>query len=112
LTATDLLRDAHREIEAALDNGGDALGLLLRHYEVEAIFFDAIRGDFPAMVRKMEDQHEEARELGRHFDDPLLRRRFLAIAQHNIIEEERDLFPLADRWLAAEDQQRLAARMS
>lgn len=53
---------------------------------------------------KMLAQHDEARELaaaveqsiaaGQPEDALQLVRRFLAIAQHNMIEEERDVFPL------------------
>jgi hypothetical protein len=45
---------------------------------------------------------EEAVATGHAGDSLRLARRFHAIAQHNIIEEERDVFPLAERWDASE----------
>ena len=40
-----------------------------------------------------------------------LARRFHAIAQHNIIEEERDVFPLADRCFTEPEQAQLLAAL-
>ena len=68
--------------------------------------FERWRADFPDLVTKMEAQHAEARETAEHAESvlgsgaapaQLVRaiRQFHAIAQHNIIEEERDLFRLA-----------------
>jgi hypothetical protein len=45
---------------------------------------------------------EEAVAAGQAGDTLLLARRFHAIAQHNIIEEERDVFPLTEWWDASE----------
>jgi len=52
----------------------------------------------------MLEQHAEVLEIGLQVEDSFgigqtsdamaLIRRFLALAQHNIIEEERDVFPL------------------
>jgi len=57
-------------------------------------------------------QHEEASEISARLEESLaageatdvayLARRFLAIARHNMIEEERDVFPLAERCFSAE----------
>lgn len=115
---TERLRGEHREIELRLDRLAAALAAadpaairesfaeawraLARHYEFEErTLFAAAGPALAAFVLKLAGQHEEAGELARHIEngaegDELLRlvRRFLAIAQHNLIEEERDLFPL------------------
>jgi hypothetical protein len=115
---TERLRGQHREIELRLDRLAAALAgsepaairesfaeawhLLARHYEFEErTLFAASDPALAVFVRKLAGQHQEARELAGHIEsgaegDELLRlaRRFLAIAQHNLIEEERDLFPL------------------
>ena len=113
----------HREIEPWLDamlaaivagcwervdeSFRHARHLLAAHYGREEREWSAsIRRGFPEMVAKMEAQHAEALEIAAALDDVLaaggpesdrlrLARRFVAVAQHNIIEEERDLFPLA-----------------
>jgi hypothetical protein len=101
----------HRELDVVLDrlHAGwleeDFLAverLALAHYAAEESgLFVALREVHPGMVAKMTAQHEEARELARAIHGCLpdermyLYRRFRAITQHNIIEEERDLFPLA-----------------
>jgi hypothetical protein len=90
-----------------------ATELLLRHYEIEErTVFSSWRREMPEMIGKMMRQHEDVRELSEaasglaqaHLSTPtrlpeLLYhcRRFHALAQHNIIEEERDLFPLLRR---------------
>ena len=74
----------------------------------ERSLFAALEPDLAAFTSKLRAQHEETREIGAHLAELLatggppdeLRRlalRFHAITQHNIIEEERDLFPLAAR---------------
>ncbi|MBS1857826.1 MAG: hypothetical protein JST11_20825 [Acidobacteria bacterium] len=67
----------------------------------------------PRLAEKLRAQHDEALEIagrleesqaaGHSRDVDYLLRRFLAIAQHNMIEEERDVFPLARRWLKADE---------
>ena len=121
---TDRLRSEHSEIELRLDRLAVALTsgstaaartayaeawrLAREHYAgEEGLFFTAVRPQLPALTEKMERQHGEARELAGHLEDPdlpesewlWLARRWLAITQHNIIEEERELFPLAERLL-------------
>ncbi len=88
----------------------------------EGIFFAAVRREFAAIVEKMEQQHADSAELGTHLADLLeipepsvrelsdmrkLGRRFHAITQHNFIEEERDLFRLADGLLSRNEQEGL-----
>ncbi|HWQ56004.1 MAG TPA: hemerythrin domain-containing protein [Bryobacteraceae bacterium] len=116
------LRREHREIESRLDRFAAALEsgdnqaahavfleawpLAREHYcREEGAFFAAVRQHLPALAAKMELQHEEAREIAAHLEDPdlpepewqSLARRWLAITQHNLIEEERDLFVLAEK---------------
>jgi hypothetical protein len=74
------------------------------HYEREDEFFRSLLRQLPGPIDKMLAQHAEAIEIALHIEDLLtighvsdamaLTRRFRAIAQHNIIEEERDVFPL------------------
>jgi len=108
----------HRAIEAALDRLASAVAsghldseafrnsrdLLTRHYERESGFLAALAERDPALAAKLSAQHDEALEIaaqieaslaaGQPADALYLARRLLAIAQHNIIEEERDVFPL------------------
>jgi hypothetical protein len=101
----------HREMEAYLDrlhtdwleaDFAGAARLAAAHYlSEEPGLFAALRDAYPHMVEKMIAQHRESREIAEalescHPQDRLyLYRRFWAITQHNIIEEERDFFPLA-----------------
>jgi hypothetical protein len=110
-TLLDQSRTQHREIEPVLDRLHthwleadflEAERLALAHYaSEESGLLVALKAVHPRMVAKMTAQHEESRELARaiHVCSPAdrmyLYRRFWAITQHNIIEEERDLFPLA-----------------
>ena len=81
--------------------------LLVEHYAHEASLFHQLRPHSPSLTRKMQRQHEEVLELASADDDAASRgqmedalrlvRRFHALAQHNIIEEERDVFPVAAR---------------
>jgi len=101
----------HRRIEVELDALGQALAtgkidflafqrcrvLLRDHYPREQEVLAAIH---PAAARKIAGQQAEALELAESVevgarDAVSLVRRFVAIAQHTIIEEERDVFPLA-----------------
>jgi hypothetical protein len=117
-----LLVDEHRRIEAALDRlaGSLAAGqmdrecfrhtreLIAQHYLGEREFLAKLHQHEPALAAKLTAQHEEALEVAARLEESLaagqsgdvvyLARRLLAIAQHNMIEEERDAFPLAVRW--------------
>jgi hypothetical protein len=119
----------HREIEAGLDRLSEALRsgepkidpvrelaeLIERHYLNEERFLAALEAHDPKLAAKLRAQHDEASEIGERLLESLavgdsaealhLSRRFLAIAQHNIIEEERDVFPLAQR-ISASGQER------
>jgi hypothetical protein len=108
------LREQHRRIEALLDallraltdRAQDWGPLLTRaaelahaHYDLEEREFFAVTcREFDQLTRKMSEQHDEARELAEAAtggpDGERIARLFHAIAQHNIIEEERDLFRL------------------
>lgn len=105
-------RREHRAIETHLDRLLDALrnGLPWRehfreawrlaseHYPREDAEVFQPKRDWPP-ARKMMAQHAEAAEFGQVLtatadaDADRLARRFHAISQHNIIEEERDVFP-------------------
>ena len=95
------LKEQHREIEAALETLPLLKQLLVRHYRAEEEFIAMLAVQEPAVAAKLRAQHEEALEIAAHLEDPLaadepyLRKRLMAIVQHNIIEEERDVFP---RW--------------
>jgi hypothetical protein len=113
LTIQSLIEN-HREIEAALDCLAAAnldvgvfrraYDLCARHYEREEAFLIQLGAYDATLAAKLRGQHEEALELAARLEESLLAgqladgvylaRRFLAIAQHNIIEEERDVFPL------------------
>jgi hypothetical protein len=90
LEAVDRFRDAHKAVT--------------RHYRREDPFFEQLRPGFPDLCSKMLAQHAEvlevavqaetSLEMGQMADALTLMRRFHSIAQHNIIEEERDVFPL------------------
>src|SRR5690349_1997022 len=113
------LTSEHRAIEAALDLLADALrstgdvagqaraayGIAADHYKKESGFLELLAKPYPALARKIAEQHAEVEELAEQIEESArcgltgdvlaLARRFLALAQHNIIEEERDVFPLA-----------------
>jgi hypothetical protein len=108
----------HREIEAALEVMAEGIGsasidieafrnvyrMCRRHYEREEEFYLRLAARDQGLAAKLRGQHAEALELagcieeaalaGQSRDSLYLARRFLAIVQHNIIEEERDVFPL------------------
>ena len=108
----DLMRD-HREIEAALELQSEdeldpqaldrARELCARHYREEEGFLTVLRAHNPGLAAKLQSQHDEALEFAAALsvagaaDASYLLRRFRAIVQHNIIEEERDVFPWAER---------------
>ena len=105
-------RDEHRAMERHLDPLHAALAqgrpwrayfdaawsLAREHYAFEDAKIFAAREDW-APARKMVAQHAEAAEFGAAIEtagEPEateLARRYWAISQHNIIEEERDVFP-------------------
>jgi hypothetical protein len=78
--------------------------LIGQHYSHEEQFLRDLEAASPKLALKLRSQHEEALEIamrlkecfatGETADLLYLARRFVAIAQHNIIEEERDIFPL------------------
>ena len=86
--------------------------LATEHYRAEEGFLAEIARHEAALAEKMAAQHAEALEMAAGLEEAMaagqtgdalrLARRFHAIAQHNIIEEERDVFPLAERWGASE----------
>jgi hypothetical protein len=126
ITTTTVLADEHRGIEAELDRFSVSLaaghvdgecfgrinGLIVQHYRGEDLFLAQLRKHAPRFADKLKGQHEEALEvadrleeslaLGNAGDATYLARRLLAIVQHNIIEEERDAFPLAERCFLTE----------
>ena len=133
---TSCLRKEHRVLESRLDalstaiRSGDGIaeslarasGLAHRHYRREQPFLDRLAMYEPALAGKLGAQHEEASEMASRFEEALaagqtrdmlaLARRFHAIAQHNIIEEERDVFPLADRCFTVKEQEELVAALA
>jgi hypothetical protein len=114
----ELVRE-HREIDGPLDLLDESLAagsidvlsfrrvttLAAQHYGREAAFLRTLAAHQPAVAAKLGAQHAEALEIASHVEDSLaanqtadafrLARRFLAIVRHNMIEEERDVFPLA-----------------
>ncbi len=90
---------------------------LRRHYPAEKGFLEKLALHHPGLAAKMAAQHAEVLELalgaeeavaaGQSSDMLSLARRFQALAQHNIIEEERDVFPLADRCFTSAEQEEL-----
>jgi hypothetical protein len=78
--------------------------LCVRHYEHEGVLLVWLGGRDASLATKLQGQHDEVLEIASHLieaemrgqtaDMTYLARRFLAIARHNIIEEERDVFPL------------------
>jgi hypothetical protein len=102
------------ELLAAI-RGGDFLGsfrkahaLVARHYRAEEPLVKEIARRHAALAAKIAAQHGEALEFAAAVEEAVasdqpgdtlrLAKRFCAIAQHNIIEEERDIFPLVEEW--------------
>jgi hemerythrin-like domain-containing protein len=109
----------HRKVETLLEilaesiRGGNvdaeafrnAAALTAQHYSLENEFLNRLERLDSVLTRKLRAQHGEAMEIaarlqecfdaGEGADVLYLARRFAAIVQHNIIEEERDVFPLA-----------------
>ena len=97
----EALMQEHRAIEAALESLPRLKELLVGHYRNEEEFLTQLAVHEPAVAAKLRSQHEEALEIAGYLGDPhdtdaaYLQKRLVAIVQHNIIEEERDVFP---RW--------------
>jgi hemerythrin-like domain-containing protein len=77
------------------------------HYRKEERFLKRFSRHEPGLAAKIAAQHAEAMEIAARLEEAIaagqrsdvlsLARRFHAVAQHNVIEEERDVFPLAAR---------------
>jgi hypothetical protein len=115
---TRTFQTEHRDLEVQLDElllvFGSSSEIVARfraahaaaaaHYSREDEYFRSLLAKLPIPVHKMLGQHAEVLEIGGQAENSLeigqmadavaLIRRFHAIAQHNIIEEERDVFPL------------------
>jgi len=115
-----VLANEHRPIEAALDRLGETVaagridadllrsigGAIAKHYANEEEFLIALYERDPALAAKLRAQHDEVLEIaarlevsllaGKEDDAAYLGRRLVAMAQHNMIEEERDVFPVAE----------------
>lgn len=93
------LKRQHRQIEAAMERGDSLREALVHHYGDEEAFLALLAVGEPEVASKLRAQHEEALEILGHLetaspgDEVYLKRRLVAIVQHNIIEEERDIFP-------------------
>ena len=95
-----------------LESFRKAHSLAAEHYRAEEGLLAEIARHEGALAKKIAAQHAEALEMaaaleeavatGQTGDARRLARRFHAIAQHNIIEEERDVFPLTEWWDASE----------
>jgi hypothetical protein len=82
--------------------------LLDEHYAAERPLLLEIKKHSTRIAAKITTQHAEVLEIGAHLDGALaggqhddalrLVRRFQAMARHNIIEEERTVFPLSGKW--------------
>lgn len=100
--------------------------LVAAHFEKEeSLFYPKLRSAFPDLLGKMDLQHEDVRELDHVVSELLsdppefpearwadeLRRSCIELhdrIQHHIVDEEDQLFRLADRDLTPEDQAMLA----
>lgn len=82
--------------------------LLDEHYAAERPLLREIEKHSSRIAAKIATQHAEVLEIGAHLDGALaggrdddalrLVRRFHAMARHNMIEEERVVFPLSGKW--------------
>ena len=115
------------EVQAAVR---DIRRLSSIHFEKEeVIFYPRLRPAFPDLLAQMDQQHEDVREVEQHVGDllsdppPTPESRWLNelrlfgtqlhdLIQHHIVEEEDQLFRLAEGRLTAEDQERLAVEMT
>ena len=122
---TEASRRQHRAMEQRLDDLLSAIEasagflesfrkahrLAEEHYRAEEELLAGIARHDAVLAEKMAAQHAEALEMAAGLEEAVaagqagdalrLARRFHAIAQHNIIEEERDVFPLAEGWDAS-----------
>ncbi len=119
-----LLVAEHRALEADLDRLAEATAArdpvtpfralaprVAAHYRAEEPLLTSLARTYPDLASKILAQHAEAVEIAARLEEAiaaddlrdilLLARRFHAIVQHNLIEEERDVFPLADRCVGA-----------
>jgi len=122
----ELIVAEHRRIEEELDRLAESLRrgepetalewftaawrAASAHFAVEErILFAAVQPGFAKLIARMEDQHAQVREAAVAFqaaaesgsgDFLLLGRRFHALLAHHLIEEERDLVALLERFLA------------
>jgi len=115
------------EVQAAVH---DIRRLSSIHFEKEeVIFYPSLRPAFPDLLAQMDRQHEEVREVEQYIEElmsdppPTPEPRWLNdlqlfgtelcdLIQHHIVEEEDQLFRLAESRLATEDQERLAVEMA
>jgi hemerythrin-like domain-containing protein len=99
------------------------------HFEKEeVIFYPSLRPAFPDLMAQMDRQHDEVREVEQHVEellsDPpgapesrwlndvrLFDTELYDLIQHHIVEEEDQLFRLAESRLTREEQDRLSAEM-
>jgi hypothetical protein len=108
----------HRQIEAALDVAGESVlagvvdieafrrihRMCVTYYEHEEAFLARLEKQNAALADKLRGQHAEALEIAERMEETArdghggdmvyLARRFMAIVQHNITEEERDVWPV------------------
>ena len=94
----------------------------MAHYRQEALLLARLGTIYPAVASKISSQHTEACEIASRLEEAIsegnsrdilsLPRRFHAIVQHTIIEEERDVFPLADRCFSAAEQKELLRELT
>ena len=129
--ATECLKREHADLEKLLDelaaairsggNWGESLRraaeVCAEHYRKERYFLERFATYEAVLAARIEAQHAEACELAQRFEEAVdeghdadalsLARRFHAIAQHNVIQEERDVFPLANRCFTEAEQQQL-----
>lgn len=115
------------DVQAAVQ---DIRRLSAIHFEKEeVIFYPSLRPALPDLLAQMDRQHEEVREVeqyvGELLSDPpptpgsgwLNELRSFGtelhdLIQHHIVEEEDQLFRLAESLLTTEDQERLAVEMT
>jgi hemerythrin-like domain-containing protein len=99
------------------------------HFEKEeVVFYTSLRPTFPDLLAEMDQQHDDVREVAQHVGDllsdppPTPESRWLNdlrlfgtelydLIQHHIVEEEDQLFRLAESRLSTEEQERLAVEM-
>lgn len=99
------------------------------HFEKEeVVFYPSLRPTFPDLLAEMDQQHDDVREVAQHVGDllsdppPTPESRWLNdlrlfgtelydLIQHHIVEEEDQLFRLAESRLSTEEQERLAVEM-